>query len=144
LFALIPKCSISRCSSTFAGNVADFALEYAVTAKPVTISDPLFQRGEQRSAAAVQRIVAMPNARKILIVDDDTDLREALVEQLSLHEEFEASAVDTGAKGATAAKANSPDLVLMDVGLPDMDGREVGAQPAQGRLQGADHHADRT
>jgi len=47
------------------------------------------------------------------------------VEQLSLHDEFEASAVDTGAKGASAAKANSPDLVLMDVGLPDTDGREV-------------------
>ena len=62
---------------------------------------------------------------KILIVDDDTDLRDALVEQLSLHEEFEASAVDTGAKGALAAKSNSPDLVLMDVGLPDTDGREV-------------------
>ena len=67
----------------------------------------------------------MANARKILIVDDDTDLRDALVEQLSLHEEFEASAVDTGAKGALAAKSNSPDLVLMDVGLPDTDGREV-------------------
>jgi DNA-binding response OmpR family regulator len=67
----------------------------------------------------------MANARKILIVDDDTDLRDTLVEQLSLHEEFEASAVDTGAKGATAAKANAPDLVLMDVGLPDTDGREV-------------------
>jgi DNA-binding response OmpR family regulator len=67
----------------------------------------------------------MANARKILIVDDDTDLRDALVEQLSLHEEFEASAVDTGAKGASAAKINSPDLVLMDVGLPDTDGREV-------------------
>ena len=67
----------------------------------------------------------MPNARKILIVEDDNDLRDTLVEQLSLHEEFEASAVDTGAKGASAAKANSPDLVLMDVGLPDTDGREV-------------------
>jgi DNA-binding response OmpR family regulator len=67
----------------------------------------------------------MANARKILIVDDDTDLRDTLVEQLSLHEEFEASAVDTGAKGANAAKANAPDLVLMDVGLPDTDGREV-------------------
>ena len=67
----------------------------------------------------------MANARKILIVDDDTDLRDTLVEQLSLHEEFEASAVDTGAKGASAAKANAPDLVLMDVGLPDMDGREA-------------------
>jgi len=55
-------------------------------------------------------------------VDDDTDLRDTLVEQLSLHDEFEASAVDTGAKGASAAKANSPDLVLMDVSLPGMDG----------------------
>ena len=67
----------------------------------------------------------MPNARKILIVEDDNDLRDTLVEQLSLHEEFEASAVDTGAKGASAAKADAPDLVLMDVGLPDTDGREV-------------------
>src|SRR6201987_4781128 len=67
----------------------------------------------------------MANARKILILDDETDLRDTLVEQLSLHDEFEASAVDTGAKGASAAKANSPDLVLMDVGLPDTDGREV-------------------
>ncbi len=67
----------------------------------------------------------MANARKILIVDDDTDLRDTLVEQLSLHDEFEASAVDTGAKGATAAKSEAPDLVLMDVGLPDTDGREV-------------------
>ncbi len=67
----------------------------------------------------------MANARKILIVDDDTDLRDTLVEQLSLHDEFEASAVDTGAKGASAAKADAPDLVLMDVGLPDTDGREV-------------------
>ena len=71
----------------------------------------------------------MANARKILIVDDDTDLRDTLVEQLSLHDEFEASAVDTGAKGASAAKANSPDLVLMDVGLPDTDGREVFRHP---------------
>ena len=45
------------------------------------------------------------------------------MEQLSLHDEFEASAVDTGAKGASAAKVC--DLVLMDVGLPDTDGREV-------------------
>src|SRR6266851_3859424 len=63
--------------------------------------------------ACPQRIVPMANARKILIVDDDTDLRDTLVEQLSLHDEFEASAVDTGAKGASAAKADAPDLVLM-------------------------------
>jgi len=37
---------------------------------------------------------AMSNVRKIMIVDDDAELREALVEQLSLHEEFEAVAAE--------------------------------------------------
>jgi DNA-binding response OmpR family regulator len=67
----------------------------------------------------------MSNIRKILIVDDDTELRDALVEQLSLHEEFEAVAADSGAKGVQAARAGQIDLVIMDVGLPDIDGREA-------------------
>ena len=50
----------------------------------------------------------MANARKILIVDDDTDLRDTLVEQLSLHDEFEASAGDTGAKGAAPRRPMLP------------------------------------
>src|SRR5438132_7321449 len=67
----------------------------------------------------------MTNSRKILIVDDDLELRTALVEQLALHEEFESTAVDTGTKGVQAAKAGQIDLVIMDVGLPDVDGREA-------------------
>jgi DNA-binding response OmpR family regulator len=67
----------------------------------------------------------MPNARRILIVDDDAELRDALVEQLSLHEEFEAVPADSGTKGVQAAKAGQIDLVIMDVGLPDIDGREA-------------------
>jgi DNA-binding response OmpR family regulator len=67
----------------------------------------------------------MANARKILIVDDDAELRDALVEQLALHDEFEAQAVDNAAKSVAAAKAGQVDLVIMDVGLPDMDGREA-------------------
>jgi DNA-binding response OmpR family regulator len=67
----------------------------------------------------------MPNARKILIIDDDADLTHALVEQLALHEEFEAEAVDNAAKGVQAAKNGHVDLVIMDVGLPDLDGREA-------------------
>ena len=67
----------------------------------------------------------MPNTRKILIVDDDPELRDALTEQLSLHEEFEAVAAENGSKGVQAAKAGQIDLVIMDVGLPDIDGREA-------------------
>jgi DNA-binding response OmpR family regulator len=67
----------------------------------------------------------MANKRTILIVDDDAELREALVEQLALHEEFEAIAVESGTKGVQAAKNGQVDLVIMDVGLPDVDGREA-------------------
>jgi DNA-binding response OmpR family regulator len=63
--------------------------------------------------------------RRILIVDDDPELREALMEQLSLHEEFEAVAVESGSKGMQAAKAGQIDLIIMDVELPDIDGREA-------------------
>ena len=68
----------------------------------------------------------MINARKmsILIVDDDPNLREALVEQLALYEEFDAVSVETGAAAVQAAKNGHTDLVIMDVGLPDIDGRD--------------------
>jgi DNA-binding response OmpR family regulator len=65
------------------------------------------------------------SARKILIVDDDNDLREALVEQLSLYDEFETIEAETAAKGIAAAEGGHVDLLLMDVGLPDIDGREA-------------------
>ncbi|MEM8811715.1 MAG: response regulator transcription factor [Pseudomonadota bacterium] len=64
-------------------------------------------------------------ARKILIVDDDNDLREALIEQLSLYEEFETVDADNAAKGIQLARSELVDLLIMDVGLPDMDGREA-------------------
>jgi DNA-binding response OmpR family regulator len=67
----------------------------------------------------------MTNVRRILIVEDDSELRDALVEQLALHEEFEAVAAENGTKGVQAAKTGQIDLVIMDVGLPDIDGREA-------------------
>ena len=67
----------------------------------------------------------MPNTRKILIIDDDPELRGALTEQLSLYEEYEAVGAENGNKGVQAAKAGQIDLVIMDVGLPDIDGREA-------------------
>ena len=67
----------------------------------------------------------MSGSRKILIVDDEAELRQALAEQLALYDEFEIIQADTAAKAIQAAKADHLDLVLMDVGLPDMDGREA-------------------
>lgn len=67
----------------------------------------------------------MSMARTILIVDDDEDLRESLRDQLALHDEFQVTTAPTASKGIEAAKASHYDLVLFDVGLPDMDGREA-------------------
>ena len=63
--------------------------------------------------------------RQILLVDDDAPLRESLAEQLRLHEEFDISEAGSGGEAMERAKSQRFDLVLLDVGLPDMDGREV-------------------
>ncbi len=67
----------------------------------------------------------MSTAKKIMIIDDDDALRESLVEQFALHEEFLVNAVDAASPGVRGVKAEHYDLVLLDVGLPDMDGREA-------------------
>lgn len=64
-------------------------------------------------------------SKKILIVDDDDALRGSLVEQLELHEEFECVAMPNAAAGLEHVRSAHVDLVLLDVGLPDMDGREA-------------------
>ncbi len=67
----------------------------------------------------------MSAAKKILIVDDDDQLREMLSEQFSLHEEFLVTDVATATEGVKHVKAELVDLVVLDVNMPDMDGREA-------------------
>ncbi len=64
-------------------------------------------------------------ARTILLVDDDDDLRETLLEQFGLYDEFNVIQESCAAKGIQTAKAGQIDMLIMDVGLPDMDGREA-------------------
>jgi DNA-binding response OmpR family regulator len=67
----------------------------------------------------------MTTRRKILLVDDDEALRTTLSEQLQLHEEFLTIEAGDGAGGLHAVKDGHFDLILLDVGLPDMDGRDL-------------------
>jgi DNA-binding response OmpR family regulator len=67
----------------------------------------------------------MSALKKILLVDDDADLRGALADQLVLTEEFDVFEAGTGAEGLERSKGQLHELVILDVGLPDMDGREV-------------------
>jgi DNA-binding response OmpR family regulator len=67
----------------------------------------------------------MTTGKKILLVDDDDELRASLSDQLRLHEEFITSEASTAAEALETAKSEYFDAVILDVGLPDMDGREV-------------------
>lgn len=91
----------------------------------------------------------MVNEKKILLVDDDAILRLSLSEQLRLHEEFSVVEADSGKTALDAAKSGQFDIVLLDVGLPDIDGREVcrmlrrvGVTAPVIMLTGADSEAD--
>jgi DNA-binding response OmpR family regulator len=91
----------------------------------------------------------MALAKKLLLIDDDVALREALAEQLALYDEFEAVGVGSGQEGLERAKEGHFDLILLDVGLPDLDGREVcrllrrnGVRAPVIMLTGADSESD--
>ena len=67
----------------------------------------------------------MPTPKTLLIIDDDDDLREALAEQLALHEAFRPVQAATATEGIRLGRESRADLILLDVDLPDMDGREA-------------------
>jgi DNA-binding response OmpR family regulator len=67
----------------------------------------------------------MSGQKRILLVDDDAELRALLADQLRLHEEFLIVEAGTAGEGLQAVKGDHVDLAVMDVGLPDMDGREA-------------------
>jgi CheY-like chemotaxis protein len=63
-------------------------------------------------------------ARRILVVEDHADGRESLATSLALHG-HQVVAAATGHEGVEAAVSFVPDVVLLDIGLPDIDGYEV-------------------
>ena len=66
----------------------------------------------------------MAPSKTLLVIDDDDDLRGALAEQLEL-EGFHTAQAATGLAGVEAGVRVRPDLVLLDLDLPDIDGRET-------------------
>ena len=67
----------------------------------------------------------MATTKQVLIVDDDTALRSSLAEQLELHEGFVAMQAENGEAALALVKEHHFEVILMDVGLPDTDGRDL-------------------
>ena len=78
----------------------------------------------------------MPNTHRLLICDDDASLRETLTEQLDLYEEFTVLTALDGQSDVTRVIEDRIDLAVMDVGLPDMDGREAVRAMRRGGYRG--------
>ncbi|MEO1017800.1 MAG: response regulator transcription factor [Pseudomonadota bacterium] len=67
----------------------------------------------------------MNTGNRVLIVDDDEPFRQELAEQLALHEGMEVNEAGTGKHALELAAGHSFDAVILDVGLPDTDGRDL-------------------
>ena len=67
----------------------------------------------------------MSKLKRVLLVDDDDSLRTMLREQLQLHEDFDVLDADGATSALDQVKQGAFDVIILDVGLPDMDGRDV-------------------
>lgn len=67
----------------------------------------------------------MTGRKFVLIVDDEPDLRETLAEQFDLTEGFTARTAASGEEALKTLAAERVDLVILDVDMPGLDGREV-------------------
>jgi signal transduction histidine kinase/CheY-like chemotaxis protein len=76
-----------------------------------------------RLSAVVRKLTKPTPPGKVLIVDDDPEVREMLVRTLERQAWIASTAVD-GRAGLDAVAANKPDLILLDLMMPRMDGFE--------------------
>jgi excisionase family DNA binding protein len=63
--------------------------------------------------------------RKVLVVDDDQDLVDLIVDMLEKDGRFEVKSVNNGFGAGVMLKEYRPDLIVLDVMLPDINGKQV-------------------
>jgi CheY-like chemotaxis protein len=104
------------------GKGSEFAVHF-----PIAAAGDLAVERERRAAQVVS---GDGQPRRIVIVEDNADVREML--RLKLHRLGHAvDAVADGVSGVTAIVDGKPDLALVDIGLPGLDGYEVATQVRQ-------------
>lgn len=79
-----------------------------------------------RRRRVFRRVEAMmATTNRMLIVDDDADLRASLAEQFALHEGFAVHQAADGKEALALLDKHQYEVILLDVGLPDTDGRDL-------------------
>jgi CheY-like chemotaxis protein len=79
------------------------------------------------TAAEVQATVAqfIHSQGRILVIDDDADARAIVVDYLQQHGEYEVMTATNGREALATVTTTTPDLILLDLMMPEMDGFTV-------------------
>ena len=102
--------------SAGSGQGSEFTVRLPREATPASASDVVAAHTAEKPAA--------PQARRILVVDDNVDAANTVAELLALLG-HEVQVVHDGLSAVVAAAEMMPDLVLLDIGLPGIDGYEA-------------------
>ena len=94
-------------------------------------------RAEPAEQASVPDLAVSGSQRKILVVDDNVDAADTLEALLGM-DGFDVTTVYDGVAAVTQARASTPDVIVMDIGMPGMDGydaaRLIRQQPGGDRI----------
>lgn len=77
-----------------------------------------------RRSLPARQVLILSNGARILIIDDEPQIRRMLKVALTAHN-YEVNDTPTGQEGLNQAAIFHPDLIVLDLGLPDLDGFEV-------------------
>jgi PAS domain S-box-containing protein len=97
---------------------------------PASVSPPTVETPFRAPAPPRLEVVPTAPRRRVLLVDDNGDARETLAQVLRLWG-YELEAVEDGHAAIAAARKFRPDAIVMDIGLPGMDGHELARQLRQ-------------
>ncbi|HYF60535.1 MAG TPA: MEDS domain-containing protein [Burkholderiaceae bacterium] len=107
------------------GGTVSASSEGAGTGAEFTVTLPIASSGDAMRAPESASAASVAGAgRRILVIDDNEDANQSTAMTLEYAGHRVASAYD-GAAGLELARTFAPDAVLLDIGLPDMDGYEV-------------------
>jgi CheY-like chemotaxis protein len=82
------------------------------------------QSAEGDPAGAIRRLPDADAGRRVLVVDDNTDAASSIAMLLRMHGQ-EVDVVERGLEAVEYLKGTRPDIILLDIGLPDISGYEV-------------------